>query len=439
LTQKNINAFLLVLWGIIQLLLFNSCVNEENKTIKLVNKIRPSIVLIETYDSTHKFLAQGSGFFIDEKGIIITNNHVIEGAHFATAKNHLGDVYSIENITALDIDNDLVKLKVSIPKKKIKTLKLNSNLPSVGEDIIILGNPLGLESTVSTGIVSGIRNIPDHGDFIQVTAPISPGSSGGPVVNDKGEVIGVVTSSIPQDQGQNLNFAIPSAKIIDLQSLNGYKSLSKYADEISNPKLGYFPLIPNAKYVYNQKADWRNGISTIIAVYINQINAICFMNDFTLEKIEKGEIQWDQWDYPNINIGLGAYQRIGKMIYTFNIDMINVPLDMYREEVAEKLKKQKLLRSNLRVGDYFEVRKTWGSYSVDRIRVVGFETIEVPAGKFEDCAKLEILRTYVHKFNNYIPKTNKSIVWLAKNIGVVKWKRPTGIIDELISYYFPDE
>ena len=89
------------------------------------------------------------------------------------------------------------------------------NVPSEGEDIFVIGNPLGLESTVSTGIISAVRDIPAFGKILQITAPISPGSSGSPVINSKGEVIGIATLVITK--GQNLNFAIPSDKIIALK------------------------------------------------------------------------------------------------------------------------------------------------------------------------------------------------------------------------------
>ena len=87
-------------------------------------------------------------------------------------------------------------------------------IPEVGERIIVYGSPLGLENTVSDGIVSAIRDIPDYGRIIQITAPISPGSSGSPVLNMQGEVIGI--ASFQMVEGQNLNFAIPSEKITSL-------------------------------------------------------------------------------------------------------------------------------------------------------------------------------------------------------------------------------
>jgi tetratricopeptide (TPR) repeat protein len=94
-------------------------------------------------------------------------------------------------------------------------LNLSVNVPSEGEDIFVIGNPRGLKSTVSSGIVSAVRDIPAFGKIIQITAPVSPGSSGSPVINSKGEVIGIATLIVTK--GQNLNFAIPSDKIIALK------------------------------------------------------------------------------------------------------------------------------------------------------------------------------------------------------------------------------
>jgi tetratricopeptide (TPR) repeat protein len=160
-------------------------------------------------------LGQGSGFFVNNKGHIVTNHHVIEGAYRATVKTSSGIEYPVEGIIAKDADADIVKLVANIPDANITFLNLSEIVPSEGQDIVVIGNPLGLESTVSAGIVSAVRDIPAFGKILQITAPISPGSSGSPVINNKGEVIGVATLIITK--GQNLNFAIPSDKIIALK------------------------------------------------------------------------------------------------------------------------------------------------------------------------------------------------------------------------------
>jgi S1-C subfamily serine protease len=180
----------------------------------LIKRIKPSTVIIFAYDDKGKFLQLGSGFFISQNGDVITNYHVIQGASSAEIKTADGKTYPITYILAGDEPNDLIRLSVNIPSSSVYPLSLCQTIPEVGERIIVYGSPLGLENTVSDGIISAIRDIPDYGRIIQITAPISPGSSGSPVLNLQGEVIGIATFQLIE--GQNLNFAIPSEKITSL-------------------------------------------------------------------------------------------------------------------------------------------------------------------------------------------------------------------------------
>jgi Tfp pilus assembly protein PilF len=171
-------------------------------------------VIIFAYDDKGEFLKLGSGFFISQNGEVITNYHVIQGASSAEIKTSDGKTYLITHIVAEDEKSDIIRLSVNIPSQDVYPLSLSKTIPEVGERIIVYGSPLGLENTVSDGIVSAIRDIPDYGRIIQITAPISPGSSGSPVLNLQGEVIGIATFQMVE--GQNLNFAIPSEKIASL-------------------------------------------------------------------------------------------------------------------------------------------------------------------------------------------------------------------------------
>jgi S1-C subfamily serine protease len=180
----------------------------------IIKRIEPSTVIVFTYDDKGDFLQLGSGFFISQNGDIITNYHVLQGASSAEAKTSDGKIYSITHIVADDEQSDIICLSVDIPSKYVYPLSLSITIPEVGEKIIVYGSPLGLEKTVSDGIVSAIREVPDYGKLIQITAPISPGSSGSPVLNMNGEVIGVATFQFIE--GQNLNFAIPAEKITKL-------------------------------------------------------------------------------------------------------------------------------------------------------------------------------------------------------------------------------
>ena len=179
---------------------------------QIAEKALAATVYLEMQDSNSLPLGFGSGFFVRDN-LIATNYHVIEGAARGTAKL-VGQfsTYTIEGVTATDQTNDLALLKVTV--SGIKPLPLgNSSDVKIGETVYVAGNPKGLEGTFSDGIISSRRD-PYATERLQMTAPISPGSSGGPVLNSKGEVIGI--SFMTLVGGQNLNFAIPSRYLTEL-------------------------------------------------------------------------------------------------------------------------------------------------------------------------------------------------------------------------------
>ena len=179
---------------------------------QIAEKTLAATVYLEMQDSKGLPLGFGSGFFVRDN-LIATNYHVIEGAARGTAKLvSKFTTYTIEGVTATDKTNDLALLKVTAPG--IKPLPLgNSTDVKIGETVYVAGNPKGLEGTFSNGIISSRRD-KNTKERLQMTAPISPGSSGGPVLNSKGEVIGV--SFMTLVGGQNLNFAIPSRYLTEL-------------------------------------------------------------------------------------------------------------------------------------------------------------------------------------------------------------------------------
>lgn len=172
----------------------------------IAKKAFESTVLLVMEDANGQPMSLGSGFFV-RNGVIASNLHVVKGASRGYAKVvDQKTKYDIEGITGIDPDRDLVLLKISAARTLLLSLG-NSDAVEVGEPVYAVGNPQGLEGTFSQGIVSSIREVgPDK--LLQITAPISPGSSGGPVLNSKGEVIGVSVATF--QGGQNLNFAIPS-------------------------------------------------------------------------------------------------------------------------------------------------------------------------------------------------------------------------------------
>jgi S1-C subfamily serine protease len=166
-----------------------------------------AVVSIIMLDNDGNPIAQGSGFLISKDGLVLTNYHVIEDGSSAIIKLPGGASYVVDGVLAFDKARDVAVIKAH--GQNFRTLTLgNSDRIQVGEDVVAIGSPLSLDSTVSNGIVSGIRTVEEEGGkFLQVTAPISPGSSGGPLFNSSGEVVGITTLYLKG--GENLNFAIP--------------------------------------------------------------------------------------------------------------------------------------------------------------------------------------------------------------------------------------
>ena len=195
----------------------------------IAEKALAATVYLEMKDTNGKTLGIGSGFFV-KPNLIATNYHVIEGAAKGTAKLVGKETrYNIEGVTATDKINDLALLKVTAFGTKPLALG-DSGTVRIGETVYVAGNPKGLEGTFSDGIISSRRDKLTK-ERLQMTAPISPGSSGGPVLNKKGEVIGVSVAGHRALDAQNLNFAIPSnplKKLLEQSKLAEPLSQGKY-------------------------------------------------------------------------------------------------------------------------------------------------------------------------------------------------------------------
>ena len=175
---------------------------------QIAQRALASTVALTSLDANGRRSGYGSGFFV-RPGYIATNHHVIKQAtriYFKLVSQEA--TYWVEDIVATDSTHDLALLRVSSVNTPVLSLA-NSDSVQIGEDVYIVGNPRGWEGTISDGIVSSIRG-EGNNKWIQTTAPISPGNSGGAVLNSRGEVIGVATLSYQADYAQNLNFAVPS-------------------------------------------------------------------------------------------------------------------------------------------------------------------------------------------------------------------------------------
>lgn len=182
---------------------------------ELVRRVKPSVVSVLTYDAKGEPLISGSGFFI-RPGEVVTNMHVIKGAHRAEIHTleGKGRTYPVAGALAIDDEADLALLKVDSVSERARPLPLTTSIPDEGEQVFLIGNPLRLEGSVSNGIVSAVREVPDLGRIIQTTAPVSHGNSGSPLFNMRGQVIGIVTVKVTN--GQNINLALGVSRIAAL-------------------------------------------------------------------------------------------------------------------------------------------------------------------------------------------------------------------------------
>jgi serine protease Do len=171
---------------------------------RIVQRAGPAVVSLKTYDADGSELLMGSGFILTD-GRIVTNAHVVEGAARAEVFDAEGRLMgTASHAEALSTAVDLAVLpRLGTPRN---TVRLARHAPSVGEEVVAIGSPEGLTNTVSNGIVSAYRDVEGQ-RMMQITAPLSEGSSGGPVLNRRGEVVGVSVAVF--EAGQNLNFAVP--------------------------------------------------------------------------------------------------------------------------------------------------------------------------------------------------------------------------------------
>jgi S1-C subfamily serine protease len=187
-----------------------------------------AVVSIVMSDKDGHPIFQGSGFLVSKDGQVVTNYHVINNGASGVIKLPDGAFFKVDGVLVSDKNRDVAIIKAH--GNDFRTVPLgDSSRLQIGEEVVAIGNPLSLESTVSSGILSGIRTVQEEGgNLLQITAPISPGSSGGPLFNMAGEVVGITTSQLKG--GENLNFAIP---VNDIKRLlrPGSSRLQSFPDE----------------------------------------------------------------------------------------------------------------------------------------------------------------------------------------------------------------
>lgn len=231
----------------------------QSKANEVYKRVSPAVVLIGTDKGS------GTGFIIDSSGIIVTALHVVDSASKVAIKIQSGDVFDDVSLLLKDERKDIAILKINgfgLPAINLG----NSNNVNPGDQVIVIGNPLGtelLKTSISDGIVSGIRDLGNGYKIIQITAPVSPGNSGGPALSINGEVIGIVVFRIRE--GESLNFAVPINYVRGmLNSISVTNPIKQWQN-----KPGSGSVIPEKSSINNTITRWKSlssGTTKIIRI-----------------------------------------------------------------------------------------------------------------------------------------------------------------------------
>ncbi|HEY3626649.1 MAG TPA: trypsin-like peptidase domain-containing protein [Terracidiphilus sp.] len=246
---------------------------EEQNNIAVYKRVLPAVVNITSTSLVFNFFygpvpqqGQGSGFILDKAGHILTNFHVVEGANRGVEVQLSNKHRYPAKVVGTDKTHDLALLQIEASNLEPVTLADSAQL-SVGQKVFAIGNPFGLAGTMTRGIISSIRQVRGAEgapieDAIQTDAAINPGNSGGPLLNSKGEVIGINTmiASNGAEQSSGIGFAIPinTAKAV-------LADLTRYG-QVRRPSLGIvsYPIAPDLAEQMGLNADYGVLIQKVI-------------------------------------------------------------------------------------------------------------------------------------------------------------------------------
>ena len=219
--------------------------------VQIVEENAPAVVAVNVLRSDGSVFT-GTGFVITSNGIIATSLHVLQKALLLNITFNTGVVSGQAVPFAVDEKTDLALLKIAAWNLPAVTLG-NSDSVLPGQEITVIGNPRRLQNTVSSGLISQVRKQADGILWHQISAPISPSSSGSPVFNEQGEVISVAFASVSGEENQNLNFAIPSNYVMRLLQDSGYSHFIAMPTEEPPSKLSLWQ-----RFVEHIKLSWKS-------------------------------------------------------------------------------------------------------------------------------------------------------------------------------------
>ncbi|HEY5997536.1 MAG TPA: tetratricopeptide repeat protein [Candidatus Deferrimicrobiaceae bacterium] len=185
--------------------------NEKQGLSAILGGVRAATATVRSVGAQGQLLQQGCGFFVDSRGDFVTNRHLLQGGVRASVRTTDGTEYEVLSVVSEHRDGDLVRVRTALSGTAPRAVRFSADLPQVGDRVMVVGGPDDRLPGVTGGMVSGVRDVPLMGPIIQVTAFISAATSGCPVVNQRGEVVGVSQSHT--HRGNQYGFAVPAVKL----------------------------------------------------------------------------------------------------------------------------------------------------------------------------------------------------------------------------------
>jgi len=206
--------------------------NDELTAKQIIKKYGNAVVYIEVSDKNHNVTASGSGFIVKSTGVVVTNFHVIKGSAYANVTLQNGSKYDVRSVLNYNEKQDIAVLQLANATNLSFVNLGDSSKVEVGDNVAAIGSPEGYANTLSTGIISGINRKNDRGDDIQTTASMTNGSSGGPLFDIYGNVVGITYSGY--NSAGDIGFAIPINEIKPFLSVSNEKTLLQINNTIDN-------------------------------------------------------------------------------------------------------------------------------------------------------------------------------------------------------------
>ena len=281
--KKSIVIAVLVLMMLFQPFWTHVALAQSLTAKEIYALVNPSILTVEVYDQYGNGLSSASAFVIDHEGHAVTNYHVVEDAVSMKVKNSKGEVSNITEIIYCNKERDIAIFKLKGGNYPPPVTLGNSDNIAYGEKVFAIGNPLSLGNTISEGIISGKDRYLFGQVFLQFTTPISPGSSGGVLINESGQVIGITTATMLD--GQNINFSIPINDLLKLRhKRENSKSLKPYKKTVTT--LEYSCEDFSFNYPSNWRTSWNGGL--VLTNADNQLSKV-YLESFLVK--DKGDFE----------------------------------------------------------------------------------------------------------------------------------------------------